>query len=286
MNRYPYVHVEVASDEAELMMDRLWSEGAQGIEERDSTTLAPGPSASEATAGASTDRVLLVASFAETADAARTAAEVGGAVRFVEGDDWREAWREHFQVTPIGQRLLLRPSWRPVPEGHGRTVLSIDPGGAFGTGLHESTRLVLGVIDREVCGGERVLDVGCGSGILAIAALLLGADTAMCIDVDEASVDTTRENAEINRVDTRLQAATTDIAAVPSRYDLVLANIQAHVLIPMAPRLMERVAPGGALILSGILAEQATEVAAAYAPLTPCFVSDGSWRAIVLRVST
>src|SRR5690606_33199087 len=127
-------------------------------------------------------------------------------------------------------------------------------GQAFGTGTHESTRLVLAEVDALVRGGERVLDVGCGSGILSIGALLLGAGSALAIDVDPIAVSVTAENAAENGVADRLRAETTAIEDVGGDYELVLANIQSGVLIPMAPSLTARVSPGGHLVLSGLLA--------------------------------
>ncbi|MBO6935116.1 MAG: 50S ribosomal protein L11 methyltransferase [Deltaproteobacteria bacterium] len=277
--RYPFVHLEVPTAEAELATDRFWELGAQGVEERDESTMngSSGPG-----------RTLLVASFAGEADAQRVATEVGGQVEVIVGDEWRDAWKEHFQITPIGDRLLLRPSWRDVPEDAGdRVVLTIDPGGAFGSGLHESTRLVLRAIEASVKGGESVFDVGCGSGILAIAALLLGAERAIGIDVEDSAVPTTLENAEINGVDDRLGASTDPIESVEGTYDLVLANIQAPILIGMAAELAKRVAEGGTLVMSGILEGQEQEVAAALTAELPgteaTITADGGWRAVTIR---
>jgi len=275
--RYPFVHLEVAAADAELATDRFWELGAQGVEERDETTMngSSGPG-----------RTLLVASFADEALAERVATEIGGQVEVIVGDDWRDAWKEHFQITPIGERLLLRPSWRDVPADAGeRVVLTIDPGGAFGSGLHESTRLVLRVVEETVEGGESVLDVGCGSGILAIAALLLGAEGARCIDIEDSAVPTTTENAENNGVGDRVHASTDPLEAIEGRFDLVLANIQAPILIAMASQLVERMAEGGVLVLSGILEERAEEVREAFVAhgLDATISADGEWRAITLR---
>ena len=277
--RYPFVHLEVATAEAELATDRFWELGAQGVEERDESTMngSSGPG-----------RTLLIASFADEADAERVASAVDGKVEVVVGDEWRDAWKEHFQLTPIGERLLLRPSWREVPEDAGeRVVLTIDPGGAFGSGLHESTRLVLRAIEATVKGGETVLDVGCGSGILAIAALLLGAERATGIDVEASAIPTTIENAEINGVGERLQASTAPLGSIEGTYALVLANIQAPILVGMAPTLVERMAQSGTLVLSGILAGQEDEVVNAFTALPrgleATISADGEWRAVTLR---
>ncbi len=271
--RYPYVHVQVPADQAELVSDELWTLGAQGVEERDGTTLVR-----------QEEGVLLVASFADDGDAHHAVAALRHPARieYVVGDEWREAWRTYFEPTEIGERLLLRPSWREAPTGE-RVILTIDPGGAFGSGIHETTRLVLGVIDNLVKGGEQVLDVGCGSGILSIAALLLGAQSAIGIDVDAMAVDVSRENASINGVADRFRASTRDIREIPGTFDLVVANIQAPILIEMADALTQRVGSGGALVLSGILADQADEVTGAFCALrhkaTP---AENEWRAIVL----
>jgi len=269
--RYPYVHVEVPVDAAELVADRLWMLGAKGLEERDASTLLH----------AEGDGVLLIASFESEDTARRAIAQLAHPARleWVVGDAWKHEWRKHFEPRKIGERLWVRPSWRELGAGEGEIVLTIDPGGAFGSGIHESTRLVLAEIEARVTGGT-VLDVGCGSGILAIAAMLLGARSARCVDVDPEAVRTTLENAEHN--DVSVTASTDPIEAVDGTFDFVAANIQAPILIAMADALGARV--GGVLVMSGILDGQHEEVAAAFGELelvsTPLM---GEWRAVVMR---
>lgn len=276
--RYPYVHVEVPAEEADEVSGELWELGASGVEERDATTLAK--------SGDGT--VTLVASF-DDEDAASEALSYfeeryPARLEHVVGDAWRDEWRKYFKPTRLGDRLVIRPSWEPWEASARDVVLVLDPGRAFGSGLHETTRLVLREIDARVRGGERILDVGCGSGILAIAALLLGAGSAVATDNDPDAVEVTRENATLNGVTDRLEASTTDVTDLEGTYPFVVANIEARVLIPMAPALSARVAPGGTLVLSGILRGQEDEVAAAYGSLrrleTP---TDGEWVALVLE---
>ncbi|MCA9530949.1 MAG: 50S ribosomal protein L11 methyltransferase [Myxococcales bacterium] len=266
---------------AEVVAADLWELGALGVEERDDSTLSRGAQGA----------VTLVASFTDDAAARRaveqlraTAPDCGAHVEHVVGDAWRDAWRAYFRATPIGARLLLRPSWEPVPASAvGRVVLTIDPGNAFGSGIHETTRLVLEALDRRVRGGERVLDVGCGSGILAVAACLLGAAEAVAIDIEPDAVAVTRDNATRNGVAERVDASTTPIDRVAGRFPLVVANIQAAPLIAMAGSLLARVDAGGVLVLSGVLAEHQDAVIAAFARADVEEVrADGEWVAIVL----
>jgi ribosomal protein L11 methyltransferase len=279
--RYPYVHVEAPLDASEELSALLFELGAQGVEERDASTLDKPRSAG----------VLLVASFA-TEDDAREAidalAELDPAVAaelvFVVGDAWRDAWRAYFKPTRIGRRLVVRPSWEPFDAAPDDVVLTIDPGRAFGTGTHETTRLVLTEVDARVRGGESVLDVGAGTGILAVAALLVGAARARCVDNDPDTVAVVVETAERNGVEARVQADATPVESLTERYDLVLANIEARVLIPLAAAIAARVAPGGTLVLSGLLVGQEDDVIAAYPDLTcEARPTMGEWAALVLR---
>lgn len=262
--RYPYVHVSVARDDIELVSLELWEQGAAGVEERDGSTM----NAPDGGAG-----ITLVASFADEAQAQAAidalAPRHAARLEFVEGDAWREAYKAYFKPTKIGTRLWIKPSWESLEPGPGDVVLELDPGAAFGTGTHETTRLVLEELQSHVRADGAVLDVGCGSGILSIAALLLGAKRATAIDVDPEAVRVARENAEHNRVAARMQVSDAPVAAIGDTFPLVLANIETRVLVPLAAEISARVAPGGTLILSGILAPECETVMSAYTDATP-----------------
>jgi ribosomal protein L11 methyltransferase len=272
--RYPTVLVAASPDEAELLGARLWAAGATGIEERDAETLL-GPEL-----GAT---LLLVAYFDDPTDADAAAAElaadgVDARRRDVVGDGWREGWRAFFRPVRIG-RLLLRPSWEEPVEREGDARIVLDPGQAFGTGMHETTRLVLATLVDHIRGGERVLDVGCGSGVLAIAALVLGAASARATDIDPTAVRTTLENAERNGVP--VDADTVDPSAIEGTFDVVVANIRTPVLVPMAEALKAR-ARGGLLVLSGVLAEEEGAIRQAFG-VHGALRREGDWVALVYR---
>lgn len=250
--RYPVVRVEVDAADAESLGVTFFEHGASGVEEQDETTLeraAPG-------------RAVLVAHFPDEGDARAAADALGGELGFIEGDDWRHAWKAFFKPTRVGTRIVVRPTWEPFDAAPDDVVLLIDPGQAFGTGTHETTRLVLALCEDLVRGEERVLDVGCGSGILAIAALKLGAASARGVDVDPIAARTALENAELNEC--TLDASTTPVEQVDGAYELVLANIRSPILIPMRDALAERLAPGARLVLSGLLVTEEDEVRAAF----------------------
>lgn len=273
--RYPFVRVDVARARSDEAMAALVELGAKGIEERDSTTL-----------GGPKRGVHLVAFFDTAAEAKRVARALEKrsyrvSVDAVVGDEWRDAWKAHFKPKRIGHRIVIRPSWEKFTPLSGDVVLTIDPGRAFGSGLHETTRLVLREVDRRVRGGESVLDVGTGSGILAIAAMLLGAGRAVAIDNDPDVISVVKENAERNGVS--IAASTASLDRVRDKFDLVLANIEARVLVPMAPSLRSRVERHGVLVLSGLLRGQEDEIRAAYAPMRPLLMPfAGEWIAVVL----
>ena len=258
--RYPTVHVEVPHDQASEVAATLFELGASGVEERDATTL-------DKTGAEGT--VTLVAHF-DDEDRARIVAAASphpARVVAIVGDDWKHRWREFFKPTRVGKHLLVRPSWEPVDAREGDVVLTIDPGQAFGTGTHETTRLVLAELESIVRGGEKVLDVGCGSGILAVGALLFGAASAEGVDIDDESMAASRENAAANGVADRLRVAKRPVGEVKGSFPIVLANIESRVLVPLASAIRARLAPGGTLVLSGLLAHEEEELVEVYAAL-------------------
>jgi ribosomal protein L11 methyltransferase len=177
--------------------------------------------------------------------------------------DWERAWMDQFQPMRFGQRLWIRPSGREVSQGDA-VIVDLDPGLAFGTGTHQTTALCLSWLDGHDIDGKSVIDFGCGSGVLAIAALKLGARRAIAVDHDPQAVLATRSNAERNRVADRIEVLHSDDFAGQTG-DLVLANILANILIDLAPKILGLLNPGGQLVMSGILQTQAEAVTQAYA---------------------
>jgi len=188
--------------------------------------------------------------------------------RIVEEADWADAWKAYFPVMRVGQRLVIRPTWRrhrPAPDD---VVLALDPGMAFGTGLHPTTRLCLAGVealaDRGVLTGTRVLDVGCGSGILAIAALKLGAATALGLDTDPIAIEATTANARRNALVRRVRVREGSLPSGEGPFDVVLANLIAGLLIPLADGLVWELRPGGHLLASGIFVDREGDVRDAF----------------------
>lgn len=172
----------------------------------------------------------------------------------VDDSDWNENWKKYFHTIEIGNKLAVVPSWEDYKNPDNRTVLSIDPGAAFGTGTHATTSLCLNVLDDAVKSGDRVLDIGCGSGILAIASVLLGAESAVGVDIDAQSVKTAKENAQINGLSDKTEFFVGDLAdKVSGKYNIICANIVADVIIRLLPDVAQFMEENGILIISGII---------------------------------
>jgi ribosomal protein L11 methyltransferase len=208
-------------------------------------------------------------------------------VRSVEDADWLERWKDGYAPQRIG-RVVVVPSWLDEPLAPGEVAIRLDPGMAFGTGLHPTTRACLTLLQRMGPMPRRVLDVGSGSGILALAALRLGAGQVDCLDTDAEAVRATLANAEANGLADRAAATqgTLPATAADDPYPLVLANLVAAVLIELAPRLAAHLAPGGTLLTSGIIEGRADEVISALEEAGLAIeerLHDGEW--VSLRVT-
>lgn len=189
--------------------------------------------------------------------------------REIEDQDWMAAWKAHYRPIPVGERLLILPAWLEPGETD-RIPVKINPSMAFGTGTHPTTQLCLALAEKFVVPGKPVIDVGCGSGILSIAAVLLGASRAVCVDIDQAAIRATHENANANCVFDSIDTGVGSVMEILQgqflirRAPLVLVNILAPVIIRLlGESLTELLTPGGCLILSGILADQSDQVEAA-----------------------
>ena len=259
---YAEIAIEVDSADGDRAEGALFEEGI-AIEVRDQSTLLPPPPG----------RVVLVAysppdeAAAHAERITRLLGDVGvrSTLARQERDDgtWLDTWKAYFKARPVGPFVIV-PSWERYEARHGETIISLDPGRAFGTGGHASTRLVLELIGRTPP-VERFVDVGCGSGILAIAcALRWRGASGLAIDVDPEAVATTDENSIINGVADRVAASTTAIEGLEERFGLVLANVSADVLSRLAATIAGLLQPGGILYTSGILVEQGDDVERAF----------------------
>lgn len=262
--------IRVSGDEVDLVSGLLWGAGVTAVGEE------PQPDGTV---------VLRVDVPAGGVDALTAALDGPWEVRLVEVDDGADGWRAHARVVRAG-RVVVHPPWVPLgPVGPDEVVVEVDPGPTFGHGAHPTTQLCLRALDRLVtpAAASTVLDVGCGSGVLAVAAVLLGAERAVAVDIDADAVRVTTETAARNGVADRVTASTDPLPAGDT-YDVVVANIGAATLRDLAPTLTAAVAPGGALVVSGLLDPPPSDLAAAFAPLTVVAGerNDG-WTALTLR---
>lgn len=280
--------IEVPREHAEILSDALMEAGAISVtvEDADEGTEAEQPIFGEpgmGTPAAAWNRSRIVALLATATNAGALVSEAAQAcrmpapsfsVRVVEEQDWVRLTQSQFEPIHVGENIWVVPSWHEAPESAG-VVLELDPGLAFGTGSHPTTRLCMEWLEAHCKAGMSVLDYGCGSGILAMVAAKLGAHPVDGVDIDPQAVESARANAERNRCDISFYNPE-DFALLHKRkhYDIVVANILSGPLQLLAPVLAERVASGGALVLSGILERQAREVAASYAP----FIELSAWK--------
>jgi ribosomal protein L11 methyltransferase len=282
------MRIRVPAAAVELLGDALNELGCEGltVEERRLDTFVP-PDPDEPTA----PELVVRAYFPAPGDVERLRREVRDRLEWLSGfvgglvpalpdveqvrqEDWAEGWKQHFQAVRIGRRLVVKPTWEAFAAGPDDVVVELDPGMAFGTGTHGTTRLCLEALAALFDGPappRAVLDVGTGSGILAIAAAALGAERVLACDIDPEACRVAAENARHNKVADRIEVSDRRLEELPGGFDLVLANILAEENIRLAPALVGRMAAGASLILSGILQSREAAVAAAFAshPLAP-----------------
>lgn len=207
--------------------------------------------------------------------------------REVDGDDWIDIWKKHFRPLHIGERVVVCPEWIEYAPKEGEAVVRLDSNMAFGTGEHETTAMCLELLQQYLCPGDTVVDVGCGSGILGIAALLMGAGFAYMTDIDYVAVQSATHNAALNGVDGRAKIALSDLLEdADVRGQVMTANITADILCRLAGSIPKNLCPGGALILSGIIAPKLAQVIAAYEGVGLHLVKQlqrGEWYALAFR---
>jgi ribosomal protein L11 methyltransferase len=262
------VVVSPPAAELELAADALWSLGAVAVEERDGE---------------------LWTSLGDDQAWVAAAMPTAWPYRFVEMDDAAaDTWRQFAQPTRISPDLIITPTWVSYEAAVEERVITIEPGATFGMGDHPTTVLSLQAVEALVRDGDTVLDVGCGSGVLAIAALMLGAREAVAIDINPASVEVSRANARLNDVSARLDVSNAPLgeisAARPAGFNLILANILAPALIELSSDLKRCLKPAGHLVISGILATKYDHVLEALLPLEVVAIATMDvWAAVTLQ---
>lgn len=266
------LRIAVPRANADLISGELWRLGTLGIEERDE--------------GA---HIVLLAGFssAHAAEAAARSLETFSVVEEFGSSDYLDIWREFATIYRAGNRVVIRPPWVHYEPKASELVVGIDPGRSFGSGSHPSTRLALAELEQLLEGNESVLDVGCGSGILSVAAARLGATRVLGIDIDPAAIEFTTRNAKSNGVAELVTAAAIPIEAADGTFDVVISNMLASLLSSYGPNLVTMVRPGRRLVLSGLLSSQVDQVADSCAPLRllttrHCDAGEGDWVSVTL----
>jgi len=243
--------IDTNIDSADNLSGQLWALGTIGVEEQQNAD----------------GTVRLLAGFEDAQGAADAKTAIGtGVVELVTSDEWLDAWQEFAAVTRAGSRFVIRPLWLEHEAEPGDIVLHVDPGRAFGSGSHATTRMCLAALEGLLEGDERVLDVGCGSGLLSIGAARIGATLVDAIDTDPEAIRTTMANAARNGVSSLVHVRD-DLIALDDTYDVIVANILAPTLIELAPSLVNLIAPRGRIVLSGVLESQVSGVVAAHTGL-------------------
>ena len=226
---------------------------------------------------------------------AATLAKFGRVESRVVDDDWSEAWKQHYKPFKIGNKIVVVPVWEHHAAKDDEIVFKIDPGHVFGTGQHQSTALCIQLLEKHVVGGENVLDIGCGSGILSIISLLLGANHATAIDIDPQAAKMTVINAELNNIPPeKLNALCGNILSdeafaaqmSQNKYEIITANIVADIIIALAPIAKKILSDGGKFIVGGIIDDRASEVASALKAVglkVLCEIQQDNWVAITAQ---
>lgn len=284
-----WFRLELLTSSSEGLLGSLWGMGALGVEVQDRETFMEDGSIPPVPEG----RVRVIAFFDEEPawEALVAGSDAHAVVSAAAYDDrsWETAWKEFFKPLALSRRSMVGPPWESFEAPAGGVKIVIEPGMAFGTGTHETTRVCGAILDQLIAdtSPRSLLDVGCGSGILSMLACGLGVSHVDGVDVDEVAVEVARENLRVNGFEDRIDLSTRSLAEL-GRYEVVVANILAHILLNLREALLACVDEAGALVLSGVTTDQADEFLTAFT--APGFVLErreelGEWAAFVLRRS-